>query len=143
MTPDELAQILADHRLWLTSDRQEGKRADLVAADLGAANLRGANLRWANLRGANLRGAELYGARGVAWCGPVGSTNRQIIAVDHGDKVMVQAGCWWGTTDELRTRIAPGGDHGWTDDTAERWRGEYGAAITYLTAQIESRRVTS
>ena len=46
-TPDQLKQILDDHREWRESAGERGKRA----------NLRGANLSDANLSGANLRGA--------------------------------------------------------------------------------------
>ncbi|HFD9446096.1 TPA: pentapeptide repeat-containing protein [Salmonella enterica] len=82
-----LSKILEEHKVWITSMRESGSRAnlrganlrganlygaDLYGADLcGAnlcdanlcdANLRGANLCDANLRGANLYGANLYGA---------------------------------------------------------------------------------
>ncbi|EKG5512804.1 pentapeptide repeat-containing protein [Salmonella enterica subsp. enterica serovar Altona] len=91
-----LSKILEEHKVWITSMRESGSRADLRGADLcGAnlcdanlcdanlcdANLHGANLRGANLRGANLcdanlcdanlRGADLRGAdlRGADLCG--------------------------------------------------------------------------
>ncbi|HFD1330938.1 TPA: pentapeptide repeat-containing protein [Salmonella enterica] len=67
-----LSKILEEHKVWITSMRESGSRAnlygaDLYGADLYGADLRGANLRDANLRGANLcdanlRGANLYGA---------------------------------------------------------------------------------
>ena len=53
--------VLQDHRLWLESDGEQGKRADLWNADLWNADLQGANLRGANLQGADLRGANLTG----------------------------------------------------------------------------------
>jgi uncharacterized protein YjbI with pentapeptide repeats len=75
-TPEELAEVLRLHKLWL--DDEEGgeranlagadltwanlARADLTRADLTRANLAGANLAWANLAGANLAGANLAGA---------------------------------------------------------------------------------
>lgn len=77
VTPDELAEILERHKLWLDTEGEEGERADLQEANLRGANLqradlqranlqeadlRGAYLQWANLRGANLRGATLQGA---------------------------------------------------------------------------------
>ncbi|MXF49645.1 pentapeptide repeat-containing protein [Raoultella sp. Lac2] len=62
MNSANLAKILEDHKLWITSMRESGSRADLRGADLRGADLRGADLRGANLRGANLRGANLYGA---------------------------------------------------------------------------------
>ncbi|ECH3138284.1 pentapeptide repeat-containing protein [Salmonella enterica] len=86
MNSADLSKILEEHKVWITSMREIGSRANLRGADLcganlyganlrGAdlcdANLRGANLRGANLRGANLRGANLYGAnlRGADLCG--------------------------------------------------------------------------
>jgi len=60
MKSEELKKILAQHVLWLNSNR--GEMANLREADLLGANLREADLRWANLQGANLRGANLRGA---------------------------------------------------------------------------------
>ncbi|EEB7663600.1 pentapeptide repeat-containing protein [Salmonella enterica] len=57
-----LSKILEEHKVWITSMRESGSRADLRGADLRGANLRGANLRGANLCGANLCGANLCGA---------------------------------------------------------------------------------
>ncbi|ECY7152893.1 pentapeptide repeat-containing protein [Salmonella enterica] len=77
MNSADLSKILEEHKVWITSMRESGSRADLRGADLrganlyGAnlcdanlfdANLYGANLCDANLRGADLRGANLYGA---------------------------------------------------------------------------------
>ncbi|ECF3991028.1 TPA: pentapeptide repeat-containing protein, partial [Salmonella enterica subsp. enterica serovar Cotham] len=52
MNSADLSKILEEHKVWITSMRESGSRADL----------RGANLRDADLRGANLYGANLYGA---------------------------------------------------------------------------------
>ncbi|EJK1028113.1 pentapeptide repeat-containing protein [Salmonella enterica] len=72
MNSADLSKILEEHKVWITSMRESGSRAnlyganlrgaDLRGADLYGANLRGADLRGANLRGANLRGADLRGA---------------------------------------------------------------------------------
>ncbi|HIF2979295.1 TPA: pentapeptide repeat-containing protein [Salmonella enterica] len=62
MNSADLSKILEEHKLWITSMRESGSRANLRGADLYGANLRGADLRGANLRGANLRGANLRGA---------------------------------------------------------------------------------
>ncbi|ECF7004450.1 pentapeptide repeat-containing protein [Salmonella enterica subsp. enterica] len=67
MNSADLSKILEEHKVWITSMRESGSRANLRGAnlrgaDLRGANLRGANLRGANLYGANLRGANLYGA---------------------------------------------------------------------------------
>ncbi|EGM2603053.1 pentapeptide repeat-containing protein [Salmonella enterica] len=86
MNSADLSKILEEHKVWITSMRESGSRADLRGADLygadlcgadlcGAdlygADLRGADLRGADLRGADLRGADLYGAdlRGADLCG--------------------------------------------------------------------------
>ncbi|EBL0639307.1 pentapeptide repeat-containing protein [Salmonella enterica] len=96
MNSADLSKILEEHKVWITSMRESGSRADLRGANLygadlcGAnlcdadlygdnlcdANLRGADLRGANLRGADLRGANLCGAdlrganlRGADLCG--------------------------------------------------------------------------
>ena len=77
MPLDQLARVLADHRAWLDSDGQSGKKADLShaqlqglslwsadlrEADLSYASLQGANLDHARLRGANLRHAKMEAA---------------------------------------------------------------------------------
>ncbi|EAB7499897.1 pentapeptide repeat-containing protein [Salmonella enterica subsp. enterica] len=72
MNSADLSKILEEHKVWITSMRESGSRAnlrganlrdaDLCGANLCGANLRGANLRDANLRGANLRDANLRGA---------------------------------------------------------------------------------
>ncbi|ELF4899358.1 pentapeptide repeat-containing protein [Salmonella enterica] len=96
MNSADLSKILEEHKVWITSMRESGSRADLRDsdlrdadlfgadlcgadlrdadlrdADLFGANLRGANLRGANLCGADLRGADLCGAdlRGADLCG--------------------------------------------------------------------------
>ena len=48
----ELAQIIAQHQLWLDSDGDKGERADLQGADLRGAYLVDAYLIDADLRGA-------------------------------------------------------------------------------------------
>ncbi|HAG0797631.1 TPA: pentapeptide repeat-containing protein [Salmonella enterica] len=72
MNSADLSKILEEHKVWITSMRESGSRANLCGAnlrdaDLYDANLYGANLRdadlyGANLRGANLRDADLYDA---------------------------------------------------------------------------------
>ncbi|EIJ1792756.1 pentapeptide repeat-containing protein [Salmonella enterica] len=76
MNSADLSKILEEHKVWITSMRESGSRADLRGANLRGANLRGANLYGADLRGANLYGADLYGAnlcdanlRGADLCG--------------------------------------------------------------------------
>ncbi|EBT0802189.1 pentapeptide repeat-containing protein [Salmonella enterica] len=62
MNSADLSKILEEHKVWITSMRESGSRADLRGANLRGADLRGADLRGANLRGADLRGANLRGA---------------------------------------------------------------------------------
>ena len=156
----DLPGALAAHLEWLTSGGRRGTRADLWGADLGDANLRDANLRGANLgyadlrgadlgdanlrganlgyadlRGANLRGANLGGASGVVSAGPIGSEGRIAVAVAHPECIMVHADCWWGSADELRARIAPGGGHGWRW-AAARHRAEYEAFLALAEARL-------
>ncbi|EBZ0300398.1 pentapeptide repeat-containing protein [Salmonella enterica subsp. enterica serovar Kottbus] len=57
MNSADLSKILEEHKVWITSMRESGSRANLCGA-----NLRDADLYDANLYGANLRDADLYGA---------------------------------------------------------------------------------
>ncbi|EOX1324977.1 pentapeptide repeat-containing protein [Salmonella enterica] len=71
MNSADLSKILEEHKVWITSMRESGSRANLRDANLCGANLRDADLRGANLCGANLRGADLRGANlcGANLCG--------------------------------------------------------------------------
>ncbi|ECZ3341872.1 pentapeptide repeat-containing protein [Salmonella enterica] len=81
MNSADLSKILEEHKVWITSMRESGSRAnlrdanlcgaDLCDANLRDANLCGADLCDANLRDANLCGADLCGAdlRGANLCG--------------------------------------------------------------------------
>ncbi|EKC3818960.1 pentapeptide repeat-containing protein [Salmonella enterica subsp. enterica] len=62
MNSADLSKILEEHKVWITSMRESGSRANLRDANLRDANLCGANLCDANLRDANLRDANLCGA---------------------------------------------------------------------------------
>ncbi len=62
MQEAELRGRLDGHELWLTSDEQQGARADLSGLDLRGRDLSGVNLRGAFLRGAQLDGAMLKDA---------------------------------------------------------------------------------
>ncbi|EEE9025988.1 TPA: pentapeptide repeat-containing protein, partial [Salmonella enterica] len=50
MNSADLSKILEEHKVWITSMRESGSRADLCGADLCGANLLDANLLDANLR---------------------------------------------------------------------------------------------
>ncbi|EIY9589465.1 pentapeptide repeat-containing protein [Salmonella enterica subsp. enterica] len=71
MNSADLSKILEEHKVWITSMRESGSRANLRGADLRGADLRGADLRDADLCGANLRDADLCGANlcGADLCG--------------------------------------------------------------------------
>ncbi|EBW4090271.1 pentapeptide repeat-containing protein [Salmonella enterica subsp. enterica serovar Agona] len=62
MNSADLSKILEEHKVWITSMRESGSRANLRGANLRDANLRDADLCGANLCGANLCGANLCGA---------------------------------------------------------------------------------
>ena len=62
ITKTELKSILAEHKIWVETNRLQGGRANLGGANLYDANLWGANLKNADLEGANLTGANLTGA---------------------------------------------------------------------------------
>ncbi|EGH7175896.1 pentapeptide repeat-containing protein [Salmonella enterica] len=62
MNSADLSKILEEHKVWITSMRESGSRADLRGANLYGADLCGANLCDADLCGANLCDADLYGA---------------------------------------------------------------------------------
>ncbi|EAR2025193.1 pentapeptide repeat-containing protein [Salmonella enterica] len=62
MNSADLSKILEEHKVWITSMRESGSRADLRGANLYGADLRGANLYGADLCGANLCDADLRGA---------------------------------------------------------------------------------
>ncbi|EBJ9293935.1 pentapeptide repeat-containing protein [Salmonella enterica] len=124
MNSADLSKILEEHKVWITSMRESGSRANLCDANLCGANLRGANLRGANLRGANLcdadlcdadlRGANLRGAnlRGANLCGAnlcdanlpdltfVILGEKYFISITNGE--YVRAGCQNHTVEEWR-----------------------------------------
>ncbi|EAZ3322441.1 pentapeptide repeat-containing protein [Salmonella enterica] len=129
MNSADLSKILEEHKVWITSMRESGSRADLrganlcdanlcdadlFGADLRGANLRGANLRGADLRGANLRGANLRGAdlrganlRGANLCDAdlpdltfVILGEKYFISITNGE--YVRAGCQNHTVEEWR-----------------------------------------
>ncbi|ECD8671069.1 pentapeptide repeat-containing protein, partial [Salmonella enterica subsp. enterica serovar Schwarzengrund] len=62
MNSADLSKILEEHKVWITSMRESGSRADLRDADLRGADLRDADLCGADLRDADLRGADLRDA---------------------------------------------------------------------------------
>ena len=99
MNKEQLQEKLSLHKKWLNNE-DGGQRADLRGAYLQGADLRGADLQGANLRGANLRGANH-----IKLFGPMPTSGRMVYAVRHDSGWMVQAGCFWGTLDELEAKV--------------------------------------
>jgi uncharacterized protein YjbI with pentapeptide repeats len=62
ISDEELEQILADSKLWVTSKGKEGKQADLSYTNLSGCHFEGAFLRGAHFDGALLWGVHLEGA---------------------------------------------------------------------------------
>jgi len=62
MSTADLESILAAHALWLTSEGNQGCRANLTGASLAGCELSGRSLRRADLTGVSLRYATLQGA---------------------------------------------------------------------------------
>ncbi|EHD7807879.1 pentapeptide repeat-containing protein [Salmonella enterica] len=62
MNSADLSKIIEEHKVWITSMRESGSRANLCGTNLRGADLRGADLCGADLRGADLRGADLCDA---------------------------------------------------------------------------------
>ena len=152
----DLKTIMSNHAAWVTDGMPSGddRRADLYGADLrgadlhdaylyGAdlhdvylrdADLHDADLHDAYLRDADLRDADLTGAIGITSRGPVGLSARTIYAVDHADRVMVQAGCRWDTSDEVIAAIE-------RDYVECDLRVLYIAAVREMVAELEAQRI--
>ena len=94
--------------------------ANLSRANLSRANLSGVDLRWANLSRANLSGVDLSGANlsevdlsGVDLSRAKGyysfvayDTSKRIVhCIRYEDTWKVQAGCFWGTLEELEKKV--------------------------------------
>ena len=62
VTPEELARILAAHDLYVTSNRQSGKRAQLELTALSGQSFVGMKLRRIRMYRAELAGADFTGA---------------------------------------------------------------------------------
>src|SRR5271169_6498273 len=62
LSPDEIEQMLASHRLYLETEYREGHRANFSSADLTGRDFSGLNLRGIKMDRAVLRGADFTGA---------------------------------------------------------------------------------
>ena len=108
MTHEQLTEILIQHKLWLGNEggqRADLRGANLIAANLYRADLYGADLYGADLDRADLRGAYLRGALGIMQLGPMPTSGRMVFFVQHESAIMAQAGCFWGTIDELEQAV--------------------------------------
>lgn len=119
MTPEGLAEVLADHALWLRDGG--GKRA----------NLRGVDLRGTRFGGSNLAGAHL-GEQQIIQVGPLGSRRDYLVVVRHNEgDVSAQTGCFRGTLAELEQAVAT------THAEGTVHRQEYEAAMAYVRAMLK------
>ena len=62
LSPDEIEQMLASHRLYLETEYHEGHRANFSSADLTGRDFSGLNLRGIKMDRALLKGADVTGA---------------------------------------------------------------------------------
>ena len=101
--------------------------SDLSGSDLSGSNLSGSNLRGSNLRGSDLsysdlsgaivRHQKLIGARPFFHIGPIGSRCAQFVSYITEAGLLLNAGCFWGTVDEFRAKLAD--EHGDNDHAKE------------------------
>ena len=122
--PEELQQIVADHRLWWETGGKAGKEANLDGA-----NLAGAYLAGAYLAGAYLAGAYLAGARGFepfVCVGPIGSRQAYTTVYLYQDKV--SCGCFTGTLAQFEAKVQK------THAANPLHLAEYTGLITYAKA---------
>src|SRR6202023_1130288 len=59
LAPEEIEQILAAHRLYLDTERREGRRQNFASANLSGMDFSGLDLRRIKMDRAVLRGADL------------------------------------------------------------------------------------
>lgn len=81
------------------------KGANLRDANLRDADLSGANLRDVDLSGANLSGANLRFVKNYYSFVAYNTSKRTVHCIKHVTTWMVKAGCFWGTLDELETKV--------------------------------------
>src|ERR1700746_1514283 len=62
LSPDEIEQMLAYHRLYLKTEYHQGHRANFASADLAGRDFSGLNLRGIKMDRALLSGADFTGA---------------------------------------------------------------------------------
>ena len=62
LSPDEIEQMLADHRLYQETEYRQGHRANFSSTDLTGRDFSGLNLRGIKMDRAVLKGADFSGA---------------------------------------------------------------------------------
>src|SRR5438309_12050176 len=81
LSPDQIEQMLAEHRLYLETEYHEGHRANFASTDLSGQDFSGLNLRGIKMDRAILRGARFHRNSAAAGKsdrrGIAGSTLRQ------------------------------------------------------------------
>ena len=108
--------------------------ADLSGANLTEADLTEADLSGANLTEADLSGANLSGAKCIVSVSGVGSHRRTVYAWCGPDGWVVRAGCWLGTTAQLRERVEGRPWKDCTDAQLTLWRAQYLAVCDLVSA---------
>ncbi len=63
LSPGEVEQRLAAHRLYLQTERRQGRRANFASTDLSGLNFSGLDLRRIKMDRTLLRGADFTGAQ--------------------------------------------------------------------------------
>ena len=91
--------------------------SDLSGSDLSGSNLRGSDLSYSDLSGAIVRHQKLIGARPFFHIGPIGSRCAQFVSYITEAGLLLNAGCFWGTVDEFRAKLAD--EHGDNDHAKE------------------------
>jgi len=81
---------------------------DLHRVNLALADLSGADLSGADLSDSNLTRANLHDARGIVDLFVRDPRGYRAVAVRHGDRWMIAAGCQWFTLDEAREHWGDG-----------------------------------
>jgi len=92
MDQNKLNKILKEHKLWLSSERKRGKRANLINADLSNVDLTNANLSNACLIDANLTNVNLTNANLInADLSNVDLTNANLTNANLTDAYLINA----------------------------------------------------
>ena len=92
-------------------------KVNLSYSDLSGSDLSGSDLSYSDLSGAIVRHQKLIGARPFFHIGPIGSRCAQFVSYITEAGLLLNAGCFWGTVDEFRAKLAD--EHGDNDHAKE------------------------